>query len=196
MSEGYYQILGESYSDVEAIRVVVQRSLKLLGLPPVKINVKQYDGYGKMFRKGVPDLKATYALGARHFIIHHDSDSENPSARRARLKRELIDPSGIMNDPSCRVLSLIAIQETEAWILADLKAVTKVITSWRPKESFAQPERIASPKERLRKLSEDPRTHKVRYIERLHNPLVAEHLDLEIVADKCPSFRHLTSFVM
>jgi hypothetical protein len=88
---------------------------------------------------------------------------------------------------------LIPVQEIEAWILADIQAVTKIFSGWLPDE-IHNPEAIPSPKEHLEALSRQA-NRRPRYSHAVHNPRVAQHLDLEKVYRKCPSFRPLKDFV-
>ncbi len=88
---------------------------------------------------------------------------------------------------------IVPVQELEAWILADIQSVSKVFTSWRP-QPISNPEGINSPKEFLEKLSRAA-NHKPRYAHAVHNARVAEHLDIDILMTKCPSFLPLANFV-
>jgi hypothetical protein len=89
---------------------------------------------------------------------------------------------------------VIPVQELEAWILADIEAVSHVITGWKPPYFKDNPEGINNPKERLmhesRKANKKPR-----YDPGTHNPRVAKYLRLDQVRQRCPSFEKLAHWV-
>ena len=103
--------------------------------------------------------------------------------------QQIVRPSGLAQD--CCIV--IPVQELEAWILADIECASKIFTSWRP-SPIENPEGIPDPKEHLEKLSRDSR-QRPRYSHAIHNEKMAEHLDLDKVAQKCPAFRTLVAFV-
>ena len=181
-----YGIIGEDASDVNVLKVLVRRLRQDAGVP---IKVKGYAGCGEMLRKGVAQLCAFADLGCTRFIICHDADGPDPAERFHRVNQELVRPAGIAG----RCCVVIPVQELEAWILADIQAVTNVFASWHP-ESVANPESIQSPKEHLERLSRALNL-RPRYSHATHNERVAKYLDLAMVKRKCPSFRPLQEFV-
>jgi hypothetical protein len=188
-----YGIIGEDDSDVETLKVFIQNLAKKHGLSSPAFNKKGYNGWSEMFTKGVAQLKLFADLQCNRIVVCYDADGPSPKAeeRREKIQKQLVAPSKV-NIPCC---ALVPIQELEAWVLASIQSVTNVFASWRPSQSFAHPENIANPKEKLIKLSRDPKTRKARYSPPTHNPLVAKHLDLEEIEGKCPSFGVLVDFV-
>jgi hypothetical protein len=88
---------------------------------------------------------------------------------------------------------VIPVQELEAWILADLSSVSKVITSWAPKDVLS-PESINDPKEHLERLSKEHQ--KPKYIHAIHNQKIAHYLisiRLLLNADRSLHLRTLLS---
>ncbi|MEE8587479.1 MAG: DUF4276 family protein, partial [Acidobacteriota bacterium] len=79
------------------------------------------------------------------------------------------------------------------WVLADIDAVQKLFSGWRP-DTVSNPEGIRRPKLHLEKLSRDAR-NRPRYTHAIHNPKIARHLDLDRIQQKCPSFQPLVDFV-
>jgi hypothetical protein len=101
-----------------------------------------------MLRKGAEQIKLFVNLGMKRFIIAHDCDKDDPNTRHEAVMREMIRPSGIDRD----YCVLVPTQEIEAWIIADIEAVSKVFSSWKPKPEKKSPETIENPKEHLERL--------------------------------------------
>jgi len=190
-----YAILGEHQSDAQTLKVIVKRLSRTI-MPAkqadkLSIRPKGYEGWSEMFRNGRKDVSALAELGCRRFIVCFDSDGHDPGVRKKKIMNEIIRPSGVKK-PVC---ALVPVEEIEAWILADISAVAKILKSWRPFKEIVNPEKISSPKERLKKLCRDRKTRKERYQKTIHNEKVAEYLDLDVLHKKCASFRFLSDFV-
>ena len=197
-----YAILGEDVSDACTVRALVRRLIERNASSMEKSTAKKarkpsfkpkgYDGWAHLRRKAARDLRQLSRMGWQRFIVCVDCDGPDSEPRRIELQREVIAKSGLAAADCCLV---IPIQELEAWLLADIEeAGPKVILSWTP-AAVTNPERRSSPKEYLRRLSQDPHTKKARYNEVLHNEKLAEHLRLDRVEAKCPSFAPLVDFV-
>jgi len=183
-----YCIIGEDKSDVNTLKVIVRR---IAGDKSIPVQGKGYNGAPEMLRKAAKQMNAFQSTGCRKFVVAYDSDGEDAKERFATVVECVIDKAKL-EGPCC---ILIPVQEIEAWILADLPAVTNVISGWSPTESFANPENQDDPKELLESLSKAT-NKKPRYDHTLHNEKVAEHLDLDVVFKKCPSFRPLRELVV
>jgi len=182
-----YGIIGEDQSDVETLCVLIKR---IADDSSITIKRKGYDGCGQLLTKGARQLQLFHGLGVcKRFVVCYDSDRASPAKRRQELIDRVIGPSGLQG-PFC---ALVPVQEIEAWILADLAAVTKIIKGWTPTKVIHHPETIADPKELLEKMSRE--FQKPRYAHAVHNPRIALHLDLEQVLQKCPSFEPLHRMV-
>ncbi len=182
-----YGVIGEDDSDVAVLCVLIRRLLNNSSLP---IRKKGYDGCGEMLRKAARQLRDFAEAGCRRFIISYDVDRSTPDERREAVRTKIIIPSGL----DLPYLALTPQEEIEAFVLADLQAVTRIIPSWQP-DSIPNPEAIPSPKEYLTKLSRDSR-RKPRYDYVSDNPRVAVHLNLDLVRAKCRQFRPLVTFVV
>lgn len=174
-----YAILGEDKSDVEMLNTLVRRIAKTSNLT---IRTKGYTGCSELLCKGAKQIKAYYALGISKFIICYDSDRSPAKEHYDAIIEKIIKKSGI----SGAFCALVPIQEIESWILADLQAVAKIIPSWKPPKEFSNPEMQNDPKEYLEKLSRAA-NNKPLYVHAIHNPKVADHLNLEAIVNKCPS---------
>ena len=181
-----YGILGEDKSDYETLKILVQR---LVNKEKVRFQGKGYTGSGELLKKGGKDLKLLFDSGCTQFIIAHDADQKDSKEVEQELRNEIIKPSGV-KAPICLV---VPVQEIEAWLLADVEAVTNIFKGWKPKPE-SNPESQSCPKEYLEKLSRDA-SLKPRYRHATHNPQLAKHIDLEKVSKCCPSFRPLEAFV-
>lgn len=186
--EDVYGIIAEDKSDVDMLKVIIKR---LANSKAIKIRGKGYNGCGEMLRKGAAHLNSFKALGCKRFVICYDADRASPSERYDEAVLKIVNLFG--NNGQCCVV--VPVQEIEAWILADIKAVTFVIPSWVPKKHFDNPESINDPKEILEKLSRNSKK-RPRYSHAIHNFRVAEHLDLTVVKSKCKSFSPLVRLVL
>ncbi len=180
-----YGVLGEDTTDAETIKAIVAR----LVAPRVKIHAKGFGSKDKLLDKGSSEITLFRGLGYSKFIVCHDSDGAAPSLNHRKVMERVVGPSGVSDD--CCVL--IPVYMIESWILANIEAVTGIFTSWKP-NPIANPEKIPDPKGELERLSR-AENRKPRYSPPTHNPQVAKHLDLKIVAKKCPSFRPLLDFL-
>lgn len=181
-----YFILAEDRSDYETLRVLVRR---LANNDRLTVKGKGYEGCGELIRKGAKAVNQFFAAGFSRFIICHDADGPDPAKKRDLVYRSIV---GQCHCPdSCCIV--VPVQELEAWILADNESIVNVIKSWTPK-AISSPELIESPKEYLERLSRNS-NGKPLYSHATHNPRVAEHLRIEMVKSKCPSFHVLCDFV-
>jgi uncharacterized protein DUF4276 len=182
-----FAVLGEDASDVSTVRALIQR----IAGAHIKVLSRGYTGCGEMLRKGAKQLQlfAGAPHNCKRFVICYDSDGKNPARRYQDVVDRVIAPSGI----DARICIVVPVQEVEAWILADLPAVTNVISSWKPKPYSPDPEDRDSPKEFLQKLSRKE-NHKPRYINAVHNEQIAKHVSIDLLFDRCTSFRPLWWF--
>jgi hypothetical protein len=185
-----YGVLGEDKSDVATLKVLFRR---LAHDELVSIKTKGYSGSGEMLKKGGKQLKLFAKFGCNCLIVCYDSDNEEPENRYQEVVKRIIKKSGLTGLKKEIICILIPFQEIEAWILADIEAVTHIFKNWHPKP-ISNPESIDSPKEYLEKLSRDAKK-RPRYNHATHNEKVAQYLDLDKVLQKCPSFNPLVELV-
>lgn len=184
-----YVVIAEDDSDVKCLKILIKR---LAGDKPLTIEGKGFGSCGNMLNKGARFL-STYSNQAkfRKFIICHDRDKSSYQSVYEKVADRIIKNAGINTKQIC---ILIPTEEIEAWILADIKAVSMVIPSWQPKFNYPSPEEIKNPKEVLQSLS---RLNKPKplYNHASDNEKIMGHLDLAVVKNKCPSFAKLAAFV-
>jgi hypothetical protein len=185
-----YAVIAEDTSDLNCLKILIKRLAKDNA---ISIAGKGYKCCGDMLSKGAKQLKIYDKQNYRKFIICYDRDKDKVVKRYEQVISEIIKPSGIKKSRNS-ICIVIPTEEIEAWILADLRAVSNVFLSWQPDDIYPNPEKISDPKETLIKLS---RINKPRplYNHNTHNEQVMKHIDLDIVKQKCPSFAELADFV-
>lgn len=183
-------ILGEDPSDTDTLKILARR---ILNNDRAQIRGKGYGGCGELLKKGARDLIALKKLGCEKFVVCVDADKMPSQDRYDEVESKVVSPSGL--NQSCCIV--VPVEEMEAWILADMNSVAKVITGWQgcSEITYASPENIRNPKEELELLSRG-KNSKPRYSHATHNVRVASYLDINKVALTCPSFRVLRDFLV
>jgi hypothetical protein len=177
-------LIAEDYSDVETAQVLIRRIVAR------RISFKHFvgQGCGKIKHKcygWACDLKKR---GCNYLIILHDLDRRN----LCDLKKEL--EKAIAGCPIAERLLCIPIEELEAWLLSDPKAIAAAIGLKKYPRIRNNVESISSPKEFLQRLvKKESRDQKI-YLHTKHNAQVAAHLDLAR-ARMCSSFVPFFEFV-
>lgn len=182
-----YAVLGEDDSDAQTLKVLVRRLANDDHLP---IKCKSFSGYGEMLRKGRRCIDVLERLGCTHAVVCCDADGPDGASRRREITEKIVATTRLA--AKCGIV--VAVQELEAWILADISAVRHLFSSWCPEALSGEPERVSSPKEYLEKLSRQQNKRPI-YAHATHNPQVAKYLDLDVLYRRCPSFRPLKAFV-
>ncbi|MGZ8247460.1 DUF4276 family protein [Methylomagnum sp.] len=182
--------MGEDKSDVETIKVLIHRLHEKHGIPKTQIRGTGYTGIAELLKHGARGLTSLAHIGCAKFVVVCDADQKDVAIIRGKISEKIIRPS---KTSGC-VCIVIAVQEIEAWLLADIQAVSQIFTGWKPKE-IPSPESIASPKEYLEKLSRKD-NGKPRYSHATHNPQLAQHVNLDLVSHRCQSFKPLENLIM
>lgn len=182
-----YGILVEGRSDVDMIRILIQRIAGDLHLP---VHPSPAGGAGKLVKEGASRLrKLIEDKKCTRLVIARDADGKSPESVREEIRRKVLQPVNL-NQETCIV---VPVQAIEAWVLADHAAVKKVIENTLLQET-KNPESVKDPKaELIRNSRVGPRNYP--YIPKVHDAKVAEHLNLDLLYTKCPSFRPLRDFV-
>ena len=145
-------------------------------------------GCGRLRSKGHRFSKVLRDQGCARLIIIRDSDGKDVGKLKEEI-RNAIDPAPIDDH-----VIVIAVQELESWLLADIKAVHQVFSSRRrPPKEIASPERISGPKEYLRNFIKT--NYGKQYLNTIHNSKIAEKASISKIAKKCRSFEDLVCFV-
>ncbi len=186
MSDCVIALIAEDDTDCDTIRKIVHR---VLG-KQTKTKKWSSGGCSKLRRKLAANLTTLSKAGCNAFIIVHDLDRnpENDSLNdEGKLRKTLeANSSDITNKCIC-----IPIEEIEAWFWSDQEVVHHI--GQGKGNAKANPHLISQPKEKLIELSKGE-NRKPRYSTNM-NVELAEMLDLEICADRCPSFKGLVEFL-
>jgi hypothetical protein len=188
MSDCVIALIAEDDTDCDAVRQIVQR---VLG---TKTSTKKWasNGCSTLRRKLTVKLEAMSQKGCNAFIIVHDldRDPQNGTLNDEAKLREILATSAAkvkgFNSHIC-----IPVEELEAWFWSD-PAVIKYVGRGKG-DAKASPHLITRPKEELLKLSVGE-NRKPRYSTNMNVELAAM-LNLDTCADRCPSFKHLRSFL-
>jgi hypothetical protein len=178
-------IVAEDFSDVQVIQTLMGKlSNKVFSSAPFVGK-----GSGKLKTKLPAWCTSFRQRGITSIVVVHDRDEHDEAMLKALL--EGLIPKNVFRTAAV----VIPVQEIEAWLLVDTKAIkTALKLETEPKEIF-HPERIASPKERLESLvRQNSKGRQKQYVNAVHNPLIAESLTLSKLK-KCPSFAHFEVFV-
>lgn len=179
-------VIGESHSDAQCLVNLIRNIASNNTLP---VRKKGYNNCGEMLRKAASQIRAYSSLGVEHFVICHDADGPDPAPVRRRVLEQVAYKCGLP-DQCCVV---IPVEEIEAWLLADERAVAQVIPTFKL-APITSPELVRDPKEHLEGLSRGANA-KPKYIHSVHNERVCQHIRVDVVEQKCPSFRPFVQFV-
>ncbi|MEW8515419.1 MAG: DUF4276 family protein [Candidatus Thiodiazotropha sp.] len=126
--------------------------------------------------------------GCTELIVIRDSDGEDAN----KLKQEI--RTALHPNPFEKHVIVIAVQELESWLLADIKAVHQVFsrTKRAPRE-IPSPEVIDNPKEYLSAFVKA--NYGKKYLNSIHNSKIADGMSINKITRKCPSFMDLVNFV-
>jgi len=183
--------MGEDATDVATLKVLLDRMLprsvgvKMKAPPPGR------GGCAKLVRAAPTLMKELQACGCSMAVLLHDLDLDSANNElkderklRARLSA-LPVPAGL------ELVICIPVEELEAWFWSDQAVLDRIGKQARASSS---PHMIKKPKEQLGHLSW--RTHhKVKYAT-TQNPKLAEILNLDLCAQRCPAFASLREQVL
>lgn len=183
-----YGVIGEHDSDAVMIRTFIHRLAYNSRTPVVTFG---YGGCGQMLRKGAGKLRDFRSQGCTRFVVCYDTDGDDRAEREAEALDRIVSPANL---PAGSCLVLVPTEEIEAWILADADhAIPHLFHTWTAPDT-PSPETVPSPKEHLERLSRTAQRRE-RYAHSAHNVSMAPYLALARLAQRCPSFRPLVSFV-
>lgn len=185
-----YGILGEDDSDVDTLDILIRRLQNKHKLTATQNFKKGYKGTGKLHNDGWRALGEWSRRGCAKFVIAQDADEKNVDIIRTEIVKNIIKRSGIT---ACMCI-VVPVQEIEAWLLADITKASLIFGGWKPKDE-RNPESIRNPKEYLEKLSRQA-NGKPRYSHAKDNKRLAENIDLELLVQRCPSFKPLENLVV
>lgn len=179
-----FAIFAEDQSDFNTLKKIVKR---ISENERMKIVGKGFSGGSELIKDGAKSIRALSKIpGVKKFIVCHDADSFCGKKRMNELYNKVIKPSGIDAE---QILAIVPTSELESWILADINACRNVFKAMPVQNEISNPEAIRDAKEHLSRLCRERTVPK--YSNATHNAMIAEHLDLQKIYKRCPSFRDL-----
>jgi hypothetical protein len=183
-------VIVEDQTDGDVIRVVLRRTVG----NNAAVKIRSQKGCANIKAKAKRIIEDEYLRnGVSHIIVVRDLD-RRPQANvlndEAELRRSLTECCHTP-DISVQKLICIPVEELEAWFWSDPE-ILKLVAGGKETKAHPEPHRIASPKEKLERLSRD-KGGKPRYSTQDNRDL-AEKLDLELCVNRCPSFKALIQF--
>ena len=179
-----YGLIAEDNSDIKVIKVLAR---KVSGR---NITSAQFvgKGCGPIRRKAPGWCKAFHEKGCTQILLVHDRDTSNADALRVELE------SILKEIPQPRRVVVVPSEEIEAWLLSDHAAVKVALNMRQAFKEVHHPESVNSPKEYLGDLVWKTSDKKITYVNSVHIPLIAEHIDIKELSRKCPSFKPFEKF--
>ncbi len=144
-------------------------------------------GCGRITSKSQRMVSDLEQKSCSELIIVRDLDENDEST----IRREITEAFG--SSPITRRVIIIPIKTIEAWLLSDMNAIKKVYHfSKLNLREIPNTESIDKPKEFLEDFVR--MRIKKRYINVVHNPMIAQNIDIKKVL-KCPSFVPLYEYI-
>ncbi len=177
-------VIAEDESDVEVIRILIAK------LQTKKFSIDSFvgKGCGKLKTKAPSWSKALHTKGCDKLLLVHDLDRNNEKELRTQLEEILKDA------PQIRKSVIIPIEELEGWLLSDENAIKKALKLKKNLAVIHHPENRSSPKEYIAQIVSKASNKVIRYVNTVHNPLIAIETDILLIQKKCPSFSVMTDF--
>lgn len=191
MSANSYGVIVEGDYDSAVYDALIRR----LASPGVHIKPLACEGKPNLMKK-FPSLLPTfvYEMGGNPVdmaIVIADADGKDPLEVEAKMRLKIQG----RNYPFPLNVRFYAVpQAMDAWLLADVGAISAAVQrrGGRPvTKSHDDPEGLLRPKEWLRKLLTD---HKVGYTAAVCAE-IAQKVDLQVLAQRCPRFRLFADLV-
>jgi len=127
-----------------------------------------------------------YVKGGSHVdkaLIIRDAGNKNPKELKNKMRK-------MIKNPSFPVKMSVAVQELEAWLLADEDAISAV--TGKKVTRVKNPENLRDPKERLNRLLSKA---KISYTAEVARKIAA-NAKVETIESRCPSFKEFRVAVL
>lgn len=179
-------IIAEDKSDINVITTLIKR---LSQREKITTMARATGGSGNLINNADAYAEAMYRFGCNCLIIVTDNDRKNSSELRFKLERK------VNECPIALKHIAIPVESIEAWLLADAEAVARVFNLKLKPNVKGNPETIEFPKNFLIDEVRRCSGKKGFYDPPTDNPRLAARLDLDLVAQRCASFRSFRQFV-
>ena len=179
-----YGLIAEDASDIEVIKKLAK---KVCGRN-ISSSYFVGKGCGPIKRKAVAWCKAFATKGCSQILLVHDRDRHDVDLLRFQL-------NGVLSlAPQSKKVVVVPSEELEAWLLSDHSAIKMALNLRKAIKEEHYPEKIKSPKEYLGAAVWKVSNKTVNYVNAIHNPLIADHIDVARISKKCPSFKPFAEF--
>lgn len=180
-------IICEDNSDFSSLRSLIRR---LTGKQSLTFKKKIGDGCGKIRRKCLAWSDEFARNGCDMLIVVHDRDKFDYSKLHIELT-DMLKGSTFVNRYIC-----IPVEELEAWFLSDPESIKSVMKLDRVPKVKGSPETIPSPKEFIGEQIRLCSNSRVTYLNTTHNEKISKVVSIELLLNRCPSFRLFSDFVL
>jgi Domain of unknown function (DUF4276) len=177
-------IFAEGTTDHHFLAPLLERLLELIGNEefPAQVNVAAPIIIGK---PNVPKKTAAEAIlrfwdSCTLFIVHADTGGDQEKASRLHIEPSIIEVK--KKYPKALIVSCMPEREVEAWLLADPKVFSHLVTGWKPTLPI-DPEKVFDPKKELDRI-----LHEKKYKRGEVYQFFGEHIELDALR-RLESFR-------
>lgn len=179
-------MIAEDESDIDVLKILAK------GLTNRNLSVEKFvgKGCGKFPKKTSGWCKVLCQKGCKSIVLVRDRDRNDENVLRRDLEK-LISDLGLQEI----VAVVIPCEELEAWLLSDLSALRVAMNLSTVPKQIAHPETIKSPKEHIAKLVRQHSKNDKKYVNSVHNSVIAKSLDVSRISQRCPSFRRFEQFI-
>ena len=177
-------VIAEDASDITVINEILEKYMDCNAF-----SIKKFIGHGsgKLRNKCGAWARMLSRSGCEHILVFHDLDRNIEAELRDDLSKK------IRKDEYPNSIIIIPIEELEAWLLADSKAIKEVFSLKKAPKKISNCETIKSPKEHLRDLVWH--LGKKRYLNTTHNQKIARKASKNNFM-RCKSYKPLDKYIL
>ncbi len=179
-------IIAEDHSDVDSAHILIKR---IANNDHIGVRRSVGKGCGRINRKCNAWARQLLQKGCSILVLIHDLDTNDIQDLTRKLQLSL-SPC-----PIPKYLICIPVQEFEAWLLSDPRAIQAGMKLRKVPNVKGLPEQINSPKEYLGEIIHRASAGEKIYINTEHNEKIAHYLSLGIALKRCTSFVPFYRFV-
>jgi|SRR5690348_10615519 len=179
-------IIAEDNSDFESVKVLIK---KIISKEKITFKKAVGNGCGKLRRKACSYTTDLKNRGCDLIILFHDLDRNDFQKLKQELEISLNKVSAV------KKFICIPVEELEAWFLSDPEGIKNALNLYKAPKVKKQPETIIAPKEVLGDFIYSCSNKEKIYINTKHNEKISEHVSIDLMRQKCPSFNSLCEFL-
>lgn len=179
-------IIAEDNSDFESFKILIKRITQNENLSFKKAIG---NGCGRIKRKADSYCKDLKNRGCNMIILVNDLDRNNYLELHKDLSKKMV-----FHPENCAFLC-IPIEEIEAWFLSDPEGLKSAMNLKKKPNIKRLPEQVESPKEYLGEIVSIYSNNERLYLNTKHNPIISAKISIDLMKNKCPSFKGLHDFL-